>query len=95
MAICEDCKQEMTTASGCTLHRLVIHDDTYDRIRYGLETLHLGPPSPRRCHDCGVQPGNLHHLGCDWEECPYCGDQLISCGCLDDDNEDWDDEWRP
>ena len=34
-----------------------------------------------QCHDCGVSEGEFHHPGCDMERCPFCGDQLISCGC--------------
>jgi hypothetical protein len=26
-------------------------------------------------------PGYFHHVGCDWEECPRCHDQLLSCDC--------------
>ena len=33
------------------------------------------------CHDCGVEEGQLHILGCDNERCPFCGNQLISCSC--------------
>ena len=35
------------------------------------------------CHDCLAEPGQLHELGCDMERCPFCGKQLISCGCYD------------
>ena len=33
------------------------------------------------CHDCGAKEGEIHHLGCDMERCPFCGGQLIGCGC--------------
>jgi len=34
-----------------------------------------------RCHDCHVKEGELHHFNCDMERCPFCGNQLITCGC--------------
>lgn len=35
----------------------------------------------KKCHDCGVKEGETHKPGCDWEECPFCHKQLISCNC--------------
>lgn len=35
----------------------------------------------RQCHDCGASMGELHQLGCDWEECPRCGGQYYICDC--------------
>ena len=35
----------------------------------------------RKCHDCNCKEGELHHPGCDMERCPFCGWQLIICGC--------------
>jgi hypothetical protein len=33
------------------------------------------------CRYCGVDEGQYHVLGCDKEDCPFCGWQLISCDC--------------
>lgn len=34
------------------------------------------------CHDCDVKEGQIHQFGCDMERCPFCGNQLITCGCV-------------
>lgn len=33
------------------------------------------------CGDCTVQQNETHLDGCDWEMCPICGRQLLSCDC--------------
>jgi len=41
-------------------------------------------PSPlhRKTCRCGAKEGQLHvFLGCDYERCPFCGGQLITCEC--------------
>lgn len=91
MAICQDCDQEMLEAAGCTLSTVPIAGVEIARVRYGQERpAYRG----RRCGDCNVEHGQLHHLGCDVERCPTCHWQLISCGCWtdgeDDDEEDLD-----
>ncbi len=42
----------------------------------------------KRCHDCNIKNHGKHHPGCDMEECPRCGGQLISCGCLDEEEDE-------
>jgi hypothetical protein len=31
------------------------------------------------CPDCLAKEGELHKIGCDWERCPICKRQLLSC----------------
>jgi hypothetical protein len=33
------------------------------------------------CPSCHVATGELHELGCPVELCPWCGGQLVYCGC--------------
>jgi hypothetical protein len=59
-----------------------------DPVKYGDEIRFRGLVSAEanaeankgRCHDCGALPGNYHHPGCDWEECPNCHGQMLFCG---------------
>ena len=85
MAVCKLCEKEMLEGSSCLPSKLrwipkrgrVVD---YERIRNGEEKRY-GAVEPDRCHDCSVMPGGYHHPGCDVEECPRCGGQLISCFC--------------
>ena len=79
MAICDLCDQEMTTATTCSVVELHHEGRPVPLLPHGSER---GWGTARgRCHDCGVEPGGHHHLGCDVQRCPDCERQLISCGC--------------
>jgi hypothetical protein len=86
MAVCDICGQEMLTAASCTERAVDLVDGRYERIRWGAIE---GEPTDESCRDCGVDPGGLHHRGCDVETCPRCGDQLASCDCWPE-WEDWE-----
>lgn len=68
-----------------------IDGKVYGRIRYGDQRERLADwvaKTQAVCHDCLVRPGELHVPGCDWELCPKCLGQAISCGCDGDDDEE-------
>ena len=56
--------------------KIELKGKVYDRIPFK-------PEDPDwLCIDCDAGTGEVHELGCDAEECPACGGQLIGCGCL-------------
>lgn len=64
----------MTEGLGCTVK-------TYDDFSDGIERARIPFEEEGACHDCRVLQGEFHHPGCDWERCPKCKGQAISCGC--------------
>jgi hypothetical protein len=86
MPVCDECKREMLdpATATCTVTTVEFPDGGVDpAVAYEIDWT-----SPNEyCHDCGVADGGFHHPGCDAERCPRCGGQLISCGCLDDEEE--------
>ncbi len=51
------------------------------RIRYGNERFWPPVSGKRVCDACGTLRGQFHELLCQWEQCPLCGEQVISCAC--------------
>lgn len=81
MATCRDCSQEMTVATTCSVVVLHTSGVPIAVVPYGQERRRGRHGASRRCGDCGVATGGLHHPGCDQAECPRCRGQLLSCGC--------------
>jgi hypothetical protein len=92
MAVCDSCGQEMTAGVSCVEVPVRLADGrTLAPVRYGQGRLGVdwrGPGDARPCHDCLTPLGGFHHPGCDAESCPNCGGQVISCGCLSDDDDE-------
>ena len=79
MAWCCFCKSEMTRNLACVENPVHVAGSVYRPVPYGDEPGMRGVTE--RCGDCGVEPGAVHHHGCDLEDCPRCGGQMISCYC--------------
>ena len=80
--------QRMTRESAAYLQevQLLTHyrleGKLYPRLSYGAETFRNPTEAGRRqCRHCGAVKGQLHEPLCDYEECPVCGNQVMSCDC--------------
>ena len=59
-----------------------LEGELYPRLPYGLETFrNSAEASYRPCRHCGAVKGQLHEPLCDYEQCPVCGEQVMSCDC--------------
>jgi len=77
---CELCENNINNCSGCTEEKKIKFSNYPD-----MEPVRVGDSedsSREKCHDCGALSGNIHHMWCDMERCPRCGDQFITCDCV-------------
>jgi len=83
MAQCNWCKADMLDLKTitCEANKTIVFPDkkVYPAVPYKGE-------EGNRCHDCNIAPDGYHHPGCDMERCPRCSGQLITCGCLGEDD---------
>ena len=77
MSKCKLCNNEMSDFNtiSCTRKLIGVNGEQYPVALYENSN------DIDRCHDCNVLKGQSHHVGCDMERCPNCGEQLISCDC--------------
>ena len=52
----------------------------YERVPFGEESNYC-ESEEYYCSHCEVSPGEFHEEDCDGEQCPKCGEQLITCEC--------------
>ncbi len=67
-------------AQQLTHYRL--EDRLYPRLPYGSETFRFPAEAAHQpCRHCDVVQGQLHEPLCDYEQCPICSGQVMSCDC--------------
>lgn len=74
-ATCRHCNSEMHPGGSCA--------SGPGRLTWEprLETLQeQWDKEPWSCPDCNAAPNAYHHIGCDNDICPECGDQTLCCG---------------
>jgi hypothetical protein len=60
----------------------------YWRIPYGSETFrNPAEAASQPCRHCSTILGKLHEPQCDYEQCPKCNWQRMSCDCVFEDEE--------
>ncbi len=80
MTMCTWCNLEQRKADGCAVTTITLDGVVFERIPHGLGR--GWSPAVKRCGDCGAEPDNIHHPGCQYEECPKCGSaQMFACDC--------------
>lgn len=81
--ICDDCSEEIPFAESCTSAPYLTGrtEIRWQSKPFGIEKGGTCG-AKERCGSCGVMKGGYHHPGCEVEECPKCGDKIVSCDCF-------------
>lgn len=61
------------------LTHYTLGEESLPRVKFGAEQVLWDTAHP--CEICGVLKGQYHVPGCTHEECPYCGNEAMTCRC--------------
>jgi len=71
---CIACEKDFGSTKSCTHdYAMLVNEKVYQRV-----------PADKKCNICGVAKDAYHHLDCENEICPICGNKLIdeaTCKC--------------
>ena len=79
-ATCEKCGAVFGSVDSCSFESVKAMGIVFSRIPYGQEQSDDAPKEDR-CPCCLVAAGGFHHVSCDVDECPFCGDPVKVCNC--------------
>ena len=79
-AICEKCNAVFGSVDSCSSESVKAMGIVFNRIPYGQEQSDDAPKEDR-CPCCLVVVGGYHHVNCDVDECPFCGEPVKLCNC--------------
>jgi hypothetical protein len=91
MTVCTFCDRQMNDNISCDVAPYRIGGEVLQPIRWGEESSCSSFDADHPCQGCGTPPESVHHIGCDYEQCPACHEQINICPCVDDDDP-FDDE---
>src|SRR5665213_4181947 len=84
MTVCTFCDREMNDNISCDIAPYRVGGELLQPIRWGDERSGSSFDTDHPCRGCGTPPGSVHHIGCDYEQCPACHGQINICPCVDD-----------
>jgi hypothetical protein len=81
--VCPVCHQKEAPGQGCVIDTVFCNGRSYDRVKAGDEALYADTDisDDVTCPGCNVSMGQLHHWGCEIEECPRCHKPIFGCDC--------------
>ena len=79
LPICQKCGGRIGSTCGCRKRTFDYAGKVYKRIKVGDPGDKFHGVSGAVCPECAAQAGRWHHWTCENEQCPICGEQLISC----------------
>lgn len=81
-SVCHGMPEPTPENTPCPISHIVLRGKKYEKKKWGEGDYKDLAKAIGSCGDCATAVGSYHHVGCDLEDCPRCGQQFIGCGCI-------------